>query len=75
MKPIKTCEYFNSPQAAEYLGFALSTVNNSRYSGILAGIRAPLYIKIGKSIRYAKHSLDDWLSKFTPQNNTSETKK
>jgi hypothetical protein len=72
MYKIEPSNYLNPPQAAEYLGFSLSTLNNSRYSGLLGGVKSPPYIKLGKSIRYQRSTLDEWLSQFQEQNNTSQ---
>ncbi len=59
-------------EAAEYIGFAYSTLNNARYTGLMGGVAAPLYRKLGKSIRYEKASLDAWMSQFKEQTSTSE---
>lgn len=64
---------FNTRQAAEYLVLAVATLNNSRYTGLLGGVKAPPFRKLGRTIRYEKSALDAWLAQFTPQNSTSET--
>lgn len=60
-------------QAAAYLGFSQSTLNNARYTGLLGGVRAPKFKKLGKSIRYERASLDTWLAQFKEQTSTSES--
>jgi len=60
-------------QAANYLGFSRSTLNNARYSGLLGGVKAPKFKKLGKSIRYERASLDAWLAQFQEQTSTSES--
>lgn len=59
-------------EAAAYLRISWRTLNNSRVSGTLLSVRAPQYQKIGKSIRYKKESLDDWLAQFCCQHSTSD---
>jgi Helix-turn-helix domain len=63
---------FNNKGAADYLHFSPSTLNNSRYTGLLGGVKAPPYKKLGKSIRYDKTALDAWLGQFKEQTSTSE---
>lgn len=64
--------YLANKDAAKYLGFSPSTLNNSRYTGLLGGVKAPNFVKLGKTIRYKKPSLDKWLSQFKEQTSTSE---
>lgn len=64
--------FLDNRQAADYLGFSASTLNNSRYTGLLGGVKAPPFRKLGKSIRYERLALDNWLSQFKPQISTSE---
>lgn len=61
-----------TPEAADYLGLSFRTLNNSRYTGLLAGVKAPPYRKLGKSVRYDKNALDKWLAQFKEQTSTSE---
>ncbi len=63
---------FDNKQAANYLGFSPTTLNNSRYTGLLGGVKAPPYRKLGKSIRYEQFALDTWLSQFQEQTSTSD---
>lgn len=64
----------NTPEAANYLGFSPVTLNNSRYTGLLGGVAAPAYIKVGKkSVFYKRSTLDNWQSQFKEQSSTSET--
>lgn len=62
----------DSKEAASHLGFSLSTLNNSRCTGLLAGRKAPPHKKIGKSIRYERKALETWLSQFEDQTSTSD---
>ena len=65
-------QLFNNDEAAAYVGFKPRTLNNSRYTGVLGGVPAPKYKKLGKAVRYTKQSLDLWLGQFQDQANTSE---
>jgi len=64
---------YDTKQAANYLGFSDRTLSNSRSSGLLGGVKAPKYRKLGKSIRYERASLDAWLAQFQEQTSTSES--
>ncbi len=48
-------------EAAHYLGMSESWLRQSRMRG---NPEAPPYIKIGKSVRYLKADLDDWLDRL-----------
>lgn len=64
--------FLSSKEAASFLGFADVTLRNSRYTGILAGVTAPPYIKLGKkTVRYERATLTAWLSQFGERANTS----
>lgn len=67
-----TTIWLDTKQAADFLGFSQSTIANSRYTGLLGGVKSPPYRKLGKSIRYEQLALDDWLSQFKIQTSTSE---
>lgn len=68
-----TPKLLDSKQASNYLGCGPNSLKVSRSSGILYGVRAPAYLKIGnKSIRYKISTLDEWLEQFTEQNNTAQ---
>lgn len=59
-------------EAAEYLGFAPVTLRNSRHTGMLGGVPAPRFRKIGtKTVRYERATLAAWLAQFSERPNTS----
>ncbi|WP_052480850.1 helix-turn-helix domain-containing protein [Gilvimarinus agarilyticus] len=60
-------------EAADYLRLSPRTLNNSRYTGLLAGVKAPPYRKMGKAVRYEQSALDNWKAQFTEQTSTSES--
>ncbi len=61
-----------SKEAATFLGFAEVTLRNSRYTGILAGVPAPAFRKVGtKTVRYERATLTAWLEQFGERASTS----
>ena len=63
---------FHTLDAARYLGVSKSLLDHSRLSGFVAdGIPAPPFIKIGRTIRYLKEDLDQWLDLFPKYRHTS----
>jgi len=65
---------FKTPEAAFVLLVAASTLKLSRHTGILSGVKAPAYIKRGRSVVYRQSTLEEWLSQFEEQENTSSVK-
>lgn len=52
-------------QAANYIGMSRSYLAQSRMEGNRdKRTPAPPFIKIGRSVRYLREDLDDWLSSF-----------
>lgn len=55
----------NDKEAAEFLGYNHLTLKNSRHTGVLAGVEAPGFCKIGKrTVRYKFETLTRWLDQF-----------
>ena len=52
--------YLSTKQAAEYLGVKPSTLNGWLFSG-----GGPVYVKMGRSVRYKRDELDDFAAKNT----------
>ena len=51
-------DIFTAPEAAAYLGLAVSTLNKWRcYRN-----GGPVFVKLGKAVRYRKEALDTYLS-------------
>ena len=46
----------NTKDAAKYLGLSHHTLNQWRHQG-----RGPLFVRLGRAIRYRKADLDDYL--------------
>ena len=53
----------NTREAAEYLGFAVGTLNVWRSKGNVTGVqKGPRYVKLGpKSVRYDEDDLAQWI--------------
>ncbi len=58
----------STSQAATYLGYGETTLHQSRYTKLLAGVTPPRHMKVraGK-VYYLKEELDMWLSQFLPE--------
>jgi predicted DNA-binding transcriptional regulator AlpA len=56
---------------AKKLGFASGTLRMSRVTGILAGVPAPTYRKLGRKVAYDEAVGDEWLAQFPNQPNTA----
>ena len=50
--------YLKTRDAAEYIGSTKSTMDTWRCRG-----EGPVYIKAGRSVRYAQTDLDDWMTR------------
>jgi hypothetical protein len=61
----------NTHECGDALGFASSTIRMSRVTGVLAGVPAPTYRKIGRKVVYDRVILDQWLEQFANQSNTA----
>jgi hypothetical protein len=66
---------FNTAEAAEFLAMNTNTLKLSRHTGILAGVQAPAYRKIGKKVIYEKSTLELWLEPFEEQFHTNHQKR
>tara|TARA_R110002049_G_scaffold309283_1_gene520072 strand:+ start:2376 stop:2618 length:243 start_codon:yes stop_codon:yes gene_type:complete len=58
--------------AAPIVGTTPDALKISRCTGLLFGLPAPKYLKIGRTIRYKKSTLQEWLNQFEEQSSTSE---
>ena len=58
-------------QSAKELGLASNTLRASRTSGVLCGVPAPVYRKLGRKVAYERVILDEWLDQFANQPNTA----
>lgn len=71
---VKSARSHSSPisslQAAQYLGCSEQTLRISRHTGKLFGVTAPPYRKLGRTVRYERARLDEWLGQFEEQTNT-----
>ena len=58
-------------ESAFHINLASNTLRGSRVSGILCGVQAPAYRKIGRKVVYDRVILDQWLDQFANQTNTA----
>jgi hypothetical protein len=65
---------FDSKQAAKYLCVSEISIRNSRITGLLGGIKAPSFRKIGRKVIYLKSDLDSWLESLPAFENTTQMK-
>ena len=49
---------YSTPEAANYVGAARTTLEKWRITG-----QGPIFIKVGRLVRYARSDLDAWLEK------------
>jgi len=59
-------------EAATLLGYAPRSLESARTSGLLGGVPAPKFIKIGRSVRYKRDTVIEWVNSFGEQQNTSQ---
>lgn len=53
----------NEKEAASYIGMSLSYLQHDRCYGVTGDkTSGPVFVKVGRSVRYLKADLDDWLS-------------
>ena len=53
----------NEKEAASYIGMSLSYLRHDRCYGVTGNKTAgPVFVKVGRSIRYLKTDLHDWLN-------------
>ncbi len=58
-------------EGAFHISLASNTLRASRTSGVLCGVPAPTYRKIGRKVIYDRVVLDEWLEQFANQPNTA----
>jgi len=59
-------------EAANYLTVGFTTLRNSRHTGLLCGLPAPKFKKMGRKVVYLTKDLDEWLEALPSYQNTSE---
>ena len=68
---IKQISLGNS-DAANYLTVGVTTLRNSRHTGLLCGLPAPKFKKMGRKVIYLTKDLKEWLEALPSYQNTSE---
>lgn len=65
---------FTEIEASEYIGMSRSYLRQSRMDGQLGKRKpAPRFIRIGRSIRYLREDLDQWLDSFYRASHLAES--
>jgi excisionase family DNA binding protein len=62
---------FNEQETAVYLNISLSTLRKMR-DGNPSAPEGPPFIRIGRSVRYRRTDLDDWLDQFPAYRHVAE---
>jgi hypothetical protein len=52
---------YDTPKAAIYVGVSQASLEKSRISGLLIGVKAPPYRRAGRKTLYLRSDLDAWL--------------
>ncbi len=60
----------NEHGGAALLGCPPTALRLSRVTGLLWGVPAPKFVKIGRSVRYRTDTLREWVAQFAEQSNT-----
>ena len=61
---IEKIEVLTEKEAAKYIRMSRSFLSQDRMNGYREGrTQGPRYMRLGRSIRYHKDDLDEWLSK------------
>jgi len=61
---IEKIEVLTEKEASKYIRMSRSFLSQDRMNGYREGrTKGPRYMKLGRSIRYHKDDLDEWLSK------------
>ena len=67
---ITATRLIDDKEAAPILGVQPTTLKNSRHTGKLAGVEAPPYLKIGRTVRYEIEAILQWRSQFETRTST-----
>ena len=62
---------FDTAEAAEFICCATVTLKISRVTGILLGVPAPAYRKLGRKVVYDRDTLQAWIDQFGTQTSTA----
>ena len=63
--------FLNTEEAAQYLGYSVDAIRKSRVTGRLGGSAAPIHIKKGYRVEYAKAELLEWQSRGVKKHSTT----
>ncbi len=68
----KAKRLINDREAAAILGVQPNTLKNARHTGRLAGVEAPPYLKMGRTVRYDTGALLTWRDQFQVRTSTRD---
>lgn len=64
-------EILTEKEAATYIGMSRSFLSQDRMNGYREGrTPGPIFLKLGRSVRYQKHDLDSWLTQHRVMRST-----
>jgi len=64
---------FTEIEASQYIGMSRSFLRQDRMNGFRKGkTKGPIFIRIGRNIRYHISDLNDWLEENRVRRNTTE---
>jgi len=63
---------FNNSDASTYMGVSPSSLEKSRETGLLLGVKSLRYRRAGKRVIYLKSDCDRWLEELPSFMNTAE---
>jgi len=64
--------FYSTKETANFIGCAPNSLKQSRVSGRLFGVKAPAYIKLGRSVRYKRKTIEEWCDQFSEIENSGE---
>jgi predicted DNA-binding transcriptional regulator AlpA len=72
--PAQLTPLLDDHTTAPLLGVSPATLRKSRVTGTLLGLPTPIFLKMGKTIRYRDADIREWLSQLSSFANTAEAK-
>jgi hypothetical protein len=66
--------WMTEKEVAEFLSIAQITLKLGRRDGVLLGVQAPTYLRVGRNIRYRFGDIIEWQAQFQAYQNTTEEK-
>lgn len=64
-------DLLDNNEAAQLLQCSPNYMRLSRHTGLLFGVPAPAFLKMGRKVRYRRETLLSWLAQFDEKPNTA----